>query len=259
MEAARFADFFEFFGPETKEEVRDAAVLDFGSGYGGRTVEYATRLGAKTVIGVEVYGRLVDAGTDYAASRGATNVRFVKGGQQRIPVDSSAIDCIVCYDVMEHVEDPGSILAELHRVLRPGGRLLVVFPSYLGAFSHHLDYVTLLPSLHWFFSAKSIVNAVNSILCEQGRFGTALQPEPKRSFDGARLVLPTLNGLTGKLFDELGRNQGFQVESLQWNPISVRMGRARRLLEPMNKLLMSFSETSREAFSFNCSAILKKI
>jgi hypothetical protein len=50
--------------------------------------------------------------------------------------------------------------------------------------------------IHWLFSPRTLVRAINSILADNPRFGTALQPAPGRSFDGAREVLPLLNGLS---------------------------------------------------------------
>jgi SAM-dependent methyltransferase len=103
---------------------------------------------------------------------------------------------VLSYDVLEHVEDPRVSVAEIRRVLRPGGLAFLVFPPYLGAFSHHLNYVTLLPGLHWVFSPSTLISAVNWILDRYpDRFGTLPQPTPGRSFDGARHVLPALNGL----------------------------------------------------------------
>ena len=95
---------------------------------------------------------------------------------------------------------PPASVDEMFRVLRPGGTAFLVFPVYLGMRSHHLDYVTALPGLHWLFSADSLVQAVNAILDEDKDmklFGTRRQPKPELSFDGTRRVLPMLNGLSG--------------------------------------------------------------
>jgi SAM-dependent methyltransferase len=199
--SSQYRQFFEFFQGtfDVESEIRDKAVLDFGSGYGGRTVDYA-RLGrARFVWGVEPGQVQIDLSRQYAESLNVTNVDFRVCGETSVPLPDQSVDVVVSYDVLEHVASPPISVAELYRVLKPGGTALLVFPVYLGMFSHHLDYMTLLPGLHWVFSAETLVNAVNSILrSDQGmtRFGTREQPAPRKSFDNRRYVLPLLNGLS---------------------------------------------------------------
>jgi SAM-dependent methyltransferase len=45
-----------------------------------------------------------------------------------IPVEDASFDAVLCTQVLEHVPDPGAVLAELHRVLAPGGRLWLTVP-----------------------------------------------------------------------------------------------------------------------------------
>ena len=118
--------------------------------------------------------------------------------------------------MLEHVEDPRQSIAEIWRVLKPGGLSLNVFPVYFGAQSHHLDYLSNVPGLHWMFSARSLVRAVNAILAEQGRH-SLLQPEPRRSFDGARDVLPQLNGLSSWHLADMFHQ--FEAISLERHPL----------------------------------------
>jgi len=88
-----------------------------------------------------------------------------------------------------------------------------VFPVYWGAMSHHLDYVAKVPGLHWVFSPRVLVDAVNEVLDANPVFGTAKQPQPRRSFDDAREVLPGLNGLSGVHLDTLFHD--FKIISLR--------------------------------------------
>jgi SAM-dependent methyltransferase len=200
-EANRVEDFFEYFGQRNlSSTLAGLDVLDFGSGYGGRTVEYARRYGARKVWGVEPFANVVSASLGYAQSQRVTNVEFLQCGHLDIPLPDECVDIVLSYDVLEHVQDPRRSVSEIRRVLRPGGAAYLVFPVYFGALAHHLDYITMLPGLHWMFSADRLVAAVNSILSQGGtkRFGVQLQAGPKRSFDGARSVLPTLNGISGE-------------------------------------------------------------
>lgn len=178
-ESAQFREFFEFFANvDLDAAVRGKDVLDFGSGYGGRTVDYARICGAASVVGIEPVERHITLSKKYAENIGASTVDFRLCGTTTIPLDDASVDVVVSYDVLEHVESPTKSVAEIFRVLRPGGRAFLVFPVYFGARSHHLDYITTLPSLHWVFSAPTLVRAVNSILSDDGvrKFGTGVQP-----------------------------------------------------------------------------------
>lgn len=202
-EGSLYHEFFEFFQPVCDAEalVRGKVVLDFGCGYGGRTVEYARRSGAEYVYGVEPAPLHTELAQQYALSRQVSNAEFRTCGETSVPLPDESIDVVISYDVLEHVISPVASIAELFRVLKPGGSALLVFPVYFGMRSHHLDYITSLPGLHWVFSAGTLVNAVNSILREDAdlsRFGTREQPAPHNSFDGCRSVLPMLNGLSGR-------------------------------------------------------------
>ena len=63
-----------------------------------------------------------------------------------IPLPDQSLDAIVCTEVFEHVVDPGAVLTEFHRLLRPGGKLLLTAPflshmhmepyHYYGVFTH---------------------------------------------------------------------------------------------------------------------------
>lgn len=220
-ESECFEDFFAFFDRNRiAQAVKGRRVLDFGSGYGGRTVEYVRRLLAAEIIGVEPIERHVQLAHDYARSLGVENCSFRICGHTDIPLEEESVDVVVSYDVLEHVKDPRRSLAEIRRVLVPGGVAFLAFPLYDGALSHHLDYISRLPGLHWLFSAETLIAAVNSILADeegQRRFGTSAQPAPGPSYDGTRKVLPTLNGLTGNAFLEM--TAAFKVNDLRFRPL----------------------------------------
>jgi SAM-dependent methyltransferase len=143
-EAADFERIFKFFPEDVRSQLANKTVLDFGSGYGGRTVVYAEHCGPNHVSGVEPFQRCVDAGSSFALKRGlGSNVDFSLCTQDHIPYPDATFDCVISFDVLEHVEDPRVSLGELRRVIKPGGKLYAVFPLYRGAFSHHLDYITM--------------------------------------------------------------------------------------------------------------------
>jgi SAM-dependent methyltransferase len=218
FEIEGFRDFFRCFPRwDVERELRGAVVLDFGCGYGGKTVEYAVRCGAERVCGIEPFPDVIDQATAFARARAVANVDFRVCEQLRIPYDTNTFDCVLTMDVLEHVENPFVSLKEIHRVLKPGGRAFVVFPPYEGVMSHHLDYISLLPGLHWMFSPHTLVRAVNHVLAKESgsQLSVKQQPPPRLSWDADRYVLPSLNGLTGTKFARMA-GELFEVESLEW-------------------------------------------
>src|SRR5262245_19436177 len=228
-EASDYESLFRFF-PNIllKDVLKGQQVLDFGSGYGGRTVEYKL-CGAARVCGVEPFDHVIELSQRYAEHRGISDVEFKVCDQQQIPYPDASFDVVITYDVLEHVEDPRRSVAEIWRVLRPGGLSVNVFPLYFGAQSHHLDYLSTFPGLHWMFSARTLVRAVNSILADRG-LHDALHTEPRRSFDGARDVLPQLNGLSSwHLSDAFHQFEAISFERHPlhwWEPGRGRMAKA---------------------------------
>jgi SAM-dependent methyltransferase len=105
-----------------REGVR-GRVLDVGCGVGGNQAALA-ELGL-TAFGIDVSEtalkelRATHPGTHAAAADGA-----------RLPFADGAFDGAVVTEVLEHVSDPGRVLREVARVVRPGGALFVTSPNY---------------------------------------------------------------------------------------------------------------------------------
>jgi SAM-dependent methyltransferase len=106
----------------------DVRILDAGCGSGRNMVDLA---GFGRVTGLE----LADASVAKARERGVGDV--VQGTLDGMPFDDSSFDLAVSFDVIEHLEDDHLALAELRRVVRPGGSLLVTVPAYPRLWSQH--------------------------------------------------------------------------------------------------------------------------
>jgi SAM-dependent methyltransferase len=148
----------------------DADVLDLGCGFGGRTVRFL-EYGARSVVGLEVTEEHVRHAEAFAAERGVTDrVRFVVGTGEELPCRDASFDLITLMDVMEHVIDPARVLAECHRVLRPRGRVALVFPPYydLTEGSHLHGYATRLPGLNLVFSTSTLRAATRRLVEDRG-------------------------------------------------------------------------------------------
>lgn len=260
IELARVAEFFQFFR-EARELIgalRGKRVLDFGCGYGGRTVGYATTYRAAEVVGVEPFPHVVEKCRAFAKWQGVSNCKFLLNDQTTIPLPDSSIDVAVSYDVFEHVANPAAMLFELRRVLVPGGRIYIVFTPYFGAFSHHLNYITLLPGLHWIFNPQTLINSVNRILRNGGseRFGTSVQPDAPLSFGGKRRCLPGINGLTGTEFLALCRD--FRIVETHSTPLLARFRVFGRPGAWLNTQTARVGPRFEEALSFNMVCVLEK-
>ena len=60
-----------------------------------------------------------------AAEMGSTNVEFVEAEAERLPFPDASFDVVISNGVIDLIPDKDAVFSELHRVLRPGGRLQV--------------------------------------------------------------------------------------------------------------------------------------
>lgn len=97
------------------------AVLDLGCA-GGFMAEAMARRGA-VVTGVDPAARAVAAARAHAEAEGL-DIRYDVGAGEDLPYADAAFDAVVCVDVLEHVADLKQVLAEVRRVLKPGGWFL---------------------------------------------------------------------------------------------------------------------------------------
>jgi 2-polyprenyl-6-hydroxyphenyl methylase/3-demethylubiquinone-9 3-methyltransferase len=96
-------------------------VLDLGCG-GGFMSEALAREGAH-VVGVDPSAPAIGAAQEHAQKDGLT-IDYRVGTGERIPLADASTDCVVCVDVLEHVDNVGTVLDEVRRVLKPGGIFL---------------------------------------------------------------------------------------------------------------------------------------
>ena len=100
-------------------------VLDFGSGLGFMALAIADIVGETGhVHGVDLNARFVADASARAAER--ANVSFHRVTGPEIPLADGAVDRVVCKNVLEYVPDVDATLAELRRVLAPGGRIHIM-------------------------------------------------------------------------------------------------------------------------------------
>jgi SAM-dependent methyltransferase len=102
-------------------------VLDIGSGMGLLACEMAAEVGATgSVDGVDPSESMLALARNRHLPEGAGEVRFVAGDACALPFGDETFDAAIATQVYEYVPDMPRALAEAFRVLRPGGRLLVL-------------------------------------------------------------------------------------------------------------------------------------
>src|SRR5256712_251885 len=101
-------------------------VLDLGSGGGIDVPLSAKRVGPSgKAYGLDMTDEMLALARANQAKAGATNVEFLKGEIENIPLPPDAVDVIISNCVINLSADKGSVLKEAFRVLRPGGRFAV--------------------------------------------------------------------------------------------------------------------------------------
>ena len=112
----------------------DAArrVLDLGCGTGVAARAIAGRSGfSGTVIGIDRSPHLIAAGKRIAGEEGiADRVELLTGDSHELGFEDGAFDAVVAHTLFSHVDDPQTVMAELVRVLRPGGRIGIFDGDY---------------------------------------------------------------------------------------------------------------------------------
>jgi arsenite methyltransferase len=99
-------------------------VLDLGSGGGIDVLLSARRVGPTGYVhGLDMTDEMLELARRNAAEAGAGNVEFHKGYIEAIPLPDASVDVVVSNCVINLSADKPAVFAEVHRVLRPGGRI----------------------------------------------------------------------------------------------------------------------------------------
>ncbi len=111
--------------PTAVAELREGeVVLDLGSGGGIDVLLSARRVGPEgTVYGLDMTEEMLALARRNAAEAGATNVHFLEGHIEAIPLPAGSVDVVISNCVVNLSPDKPAVLAEAFRVLAPRGRL----------------------------------------------------------------------------------------------------------------------------------------
>jgi SAM-dependent methyltransferase len=218
-------------------------VLDFGCGNGPLSLYLAATRSPRSITGVDLYADAIAraqtalAGMDSAP---AMPVRFRIGGADGMPVPDGSADTLLAFDCLEHVMDPAAILAEWHRVLRPGGKALIEWFPYAGPHGPHMDSLIPIPWAHHIFGERAMFEACAALYDDP-----AFQPRHwDRDASGQKLPNKWrqwrsfaqqgyINQLSVNAFRGMARNAGFSI--VRFDRHGVLSNRAR--IAPVTRAL----------------------
>ncbi|HEX6288764.1 MAG TPA: methyltransferase domain-containing protein [Herpetosiphonaceae bacterium] len=107
-------------------------VLDLGCGTGlaARTIALRARF-VGTIVGIDLSAYLLDAATRLAAEAGvASRVTFQVGDTHHLDLPDAQFDAVVAHTLLSHVTDPGAVVQEAARLVRPGGMVGIFDGDY---------------------------------------------------------------------------------------------------------------------------------
>src|SRR5690349_2062954 len=119
-------------GPDTEAFLRRAGVAegmrvaDIGCGIGTISCRLAAQVGlAGEVVGVDISAAQIESARKAAAAAGVTNARFAHAGAYQTGLESATFDLVFSRFMLMHLQQPAEALAEMRRLLKPGGILAV--------------------------------------------------------------------------------------------------------------------------------------
>ncbi|MBO6719065.1 MAG: class I SAM-dependent methyltransferase [Rhizobiaceae bacterium] len=146
-------------------------VLEIGIGGGEHLVFRHSDTGTERYVGLDlspVYAEICER---------KFGVKVVVADAGRMPFEDAAFDCVIAVAILEHVENLATVLAEIERVLEPGGRFLAAIPTNgslaVGAFKAVMTYPTMRrrgirrPDLVWHHLNVNCFKRVRSLLLQR--------------------------------------------------------------------------------------------
>lgn len=199
-------------------ELAGRDVLDFGCGEGGLS-RLAAHADARSVIGIDLSeDRIAAARRETSRAALPRPPSFVvPESAERIPLPDASRDVILCFDVLEHVMSYQAIIREWHRVLRPGGTVLIWWIPWWHPYGPHIESLVPVPWAHVLCSDRELIQTCARIydlpefrpriwdLDEAGR----KKPNKWQTLQ----ALPEVNRLTMREFESLSRDAGLQISS----------------------------------------------
>lgn len=211
-------------------DVRGKRVVEIGCGEGGFSWALAEH-GADWVLGIDIATESV-ARAGRALKEKAPAVRFAAHDASRLGLVDNSVDVIFTMASFEHFMDPGAVIGECRRVLKPGGILYACFEPWYGPYGGHLFDFIGIRWVHVLFPEQATLRAWHrlsqsnpslaahnyTVTRRNGRLERALL---NRITPSGFLRLVRANGLTVRRFDLdcLKGLQRFRLIRSEWFPL----------------------------------------
>ena len=193
-----------------------ARILNIGAAT-GRSSEWLGQFGAVTSLEYDL--------DCCRMTRDKTGLEVIHGSILDLPCDDVVFDLVCAFDVIEHVEDHETAVAEMRRVTRPDGVIFVTVPAYRWLWSEHDDI-----NHHCRrYSRRQLVSLFRSLpLCFVSGFNSLLLPPIAlhRLLRKAAGILPVKRHR--RRFDESLRSDFSRSRSSRWSPLLERIFRSER-------------------------------
>lgn len=249
-----------YFGLKLFTLLEHKLVLDLGCFTGGRSSAWFERYNLNKLFGIDVDQVFIDSATQFANFK-KINAEFKVAKGEDLPFTDGKFDAVLSFDVFEHVQNIWKTLDECWRVLRPNGKLFVVFPGYFHPFEHHLSFATRMPFFHYFFNSRTLINAYCAVLDERGHDAYWYKRDSSKPESWERSN--TINGTTLKQFKKLIKNKDWKIVMQGNKPIgSVGRNMAKKplvLLASKSFYPLIFIPGIQEIFLHRITFILEKI
>lgn len=151
--------------------------VDVGSGTGTMTRRLAQLVGPTgRVVGIEPNAEMRRVAAERAEPAGVS-VAFQEGLATALPLPDASVDVVWCERVLQHVPDPQAALHEIARVLRPGGRALVLDSDHESRVESDIDPTTFRAMLEAFLSQIANPRAARHVPRQAMTAGLTVDPD----------------------------------------------------------------------------------
>ncbi|MBQ7474889.1 MAG: class I SAM-dependent methyltransferase [Clostridia bacterium] len=212
----RTIEFYKKF--TTPEDMfKGKTVLDVGCGAGGKSLYYVT-LGAEKVVGIDIVPYYKEESEALAEKLGIDRFEFRCEDASSTSFPDGTFDTVIMNDAMEHVAKPEDVLRELHRILKPGGRVFCNFPPYGHPYGAHLSDAVSVPWVQNFWSEKTMIAVYRDLVKDKPDGEERIRFRISKNEKGEE-YFSYINKMTIKRFKKIRDGSDFRVAYYKEEPL----------------------------------------